>query len=85
MHESPVKKIENDHRSGAAALTSAGIDALIAFLREDTSREIAGLLIRFETMCSSIIQAQPFMASIRNIIGGALKEAHMLQPILLGA
>ena len=66
MNRSSILRIQNNHRSGAARITSDCLSALISFIQSDSSSSAEDLFRNLCDYSSQLINAQPFMASIRN-------------------
>jgi translation initiation factor 2B subunit (eIF-2B alpha/beta/delta family) len=67
-----LREIAEDHRSGATALTRRTAEALLAFLNERPNAEPSAL----EAFARGLAEAQPAMASIRNL---ARRAVHAFQ------
>ena len=78
LSEKLLQEVANDHRSGATALTQRAADALIAFLKEHPNAKPFEL----EAFAHRLAEAQPAMASIRNL---ARRAVHAFQQGSLAA
>jgi len=70
-----IEKIRDDHLSGAQALSRRCAEALKEFVQSADFASLSDLISRMEEMGRKLIDAQPSMASIYNLVEGALKEA----------
>jgi len=73
MNKRPGEKISSDHRSGAAKLTSASISALSSYIRADQSGTTGEFIGNLESVVDEIINAQPYMASVRRRVADAVR------------
>lgn len=78
MRNQNVGAIRNDHVSGASYLTSRCLQYLVSAVKDNRRKTTASLLENFLNKCDLLIQAQPFMASIRNDIYFATGTAQKL-------
>jgi len=76
-----LQQIAEDHRSGATALTRRAGEALLAFLKERPQAPPEEL----ERFAQRLAQAQPAMASIRNLVRRTVEAARQGDPSVLRA
>jgi translation initiation factor 2B subunit (eIF-2B alpha/beta/delta family) len=75
MNSRTASSIRNNHRSGAARLTSDALTVLSELIQNDTSTSAEKFFQNITEWCTQLKNAQPFMASIRTETYSFIKTA----------
>ena len=71
-YEKLIREIEDDNTSGATTLTERGAEALALLAEESKAQSTAEFLEELLNACQALIEAQPSMASLFNLVNGVL-------------